>query len=91
MTIFAHFFLNYDVLRYFRIGNKGDRGRKQKRGRQRERTNRKKNMTSLKEAISALGVLQSYFNHNDMDMHHVYEIGGQLSFNQSKKCTENFF
>ena len=49
---------------------------------------KEKNHISQKKAVHVLAMLRSYFDQNDLDMHHVYEIGGQLSFNVSKNDGE---
>ena len=49
---------------------------------------KEKNHISQKKAVDALAMLRSYFDQNDLDMHHIYEIGGQLSFNVSKNDGE---
>ena len=46
------------------------------------------NQLSRKEALEAFFVLRSYVDQNDLDMHNMYEIGGQLSFNLSKREEE---
>ena len=48
---------------------------------------KEKNHISQKKAVDALAMLRSYFDQNDLGMHHVYEIGGQLSL-MYQKMTE---
>ena len=59
------------------------------KGQEKEKNlSKEKNHISQKKAVDALAMLRSYFDQNDLDMHHVYEIGGQLSFNVSKNDGE---
>ena len=49
------------------------------------------NQLSRKETVEAFFLLRSYLDQNDLDMHNMYEIGGQLSFNFSRREEKKWY